>query len=501
MLRFLVGLIIILHSALTVAQGEFLRKQDKVFSMSEQQWLIREFSENEKNIPNPNSLATIESAKSSAREFLRSSEKLDEKTIQEFEAIYFPNQSNDRFLKLVSICHLYFPLIEKKLSNNNLSRSWKYLPLLLSGYNQHYTNDLDRSGLFAFDFIIAKKYGLRIDTLVDERKGGDITVDAAVKHIKWLNQLFQNDERLMLKAWYVSIPFAKSQIVSTGNTQPEIEAEQFTAFFRYTTYLFDQCVYQLPNKLTNYFDILGFYEPIPIKDTIHIEALVNVLGASLQQLRDANPVFVGDYLDPDYKRTTYLINKNQSGKLSISEAMLYVYKPAPKPSITPPSNETYETEQKIYHIVKKGESLGLIAKKNKVSISEIKKWNKLKSDKIRYGQKLIIYKKVRRPKPKPDPEVENPNIDPTAVPEAADATIVIDSIRPDSIKKPSLDPPNIKPEIKNPGEKTIYYKVKSGDSLWHIAKKYDVTPEQIMKWNKIGEKIRPGQRLKIITKN
>lgn len=500
MLRFLVGLFFIFTFSWAIAQGDFLAKQNQVFSLSEQQWLIREFSASEKITVDANTHSILETAKSNAREFLRSKENMDDKSIREFESIYFPDGSNDRFLKLISICHLYFPLVEKKLSNNNLPRSWKYLPLLLSGYNQHYSTEFDRSGMFALDFIVAKKYGLRIDTLVDERKGGDITIDAALKHIKWLGVLFQNDERLMLKALYVSIPFAKTQTETSANTKLEKEAEQFTAFFRYTAYLFDQCVYQLPNKLTNYFDILGFYAPIPIKDTLHIEAFVNVLGASLQQLRDANPVFVGDFLVPDYKRTTYLIHKNHSGKLSISEPQLYVYTPAPKPSIAAPAVETYETEQKIYHVVKKGESLGLIAKRNKVSISEIKKWNKLKSDKIRYGQKLVIYKKVRRPKPKPDPEVENPNIDPTAVPEAADASIVIDSIRPDSIKKQPLEPPNIKPERKLPNEKTIYYKVKSGDSLWHIAKKYDVTPEQIMKWNKIGEKIRPGQRLKIITK-
>jgi LysM repeat protein len=47
-------------------------------------------------------------------------------------------------------------------------------------------------------------------------------------------------------------------------------------------------------------------------------------------------------------------------------------------------------------------------------------------------------------------------------------------------------------------EKVKYYTVKSGDSLWSIARKYPgVTENDLMKWNKCGANIRPGQRLVI----
>ena len=49
--------------------------------------------------------------------------------------------------------------------------------------------------------------------------------------------------------------------------------------------------------------------------------------------------------------------------------------------------------KKIYHTIKKGETLGSIANRYKVKVSDIKKWNKLSSDRIIAGKKLIIYKK------------------------------------------------------------------------------------------------------------
>ena len=56
------------------------------------------------------------------------------------------------------------------------------------------------------------------------------------------------------------------------------------------------------------------------------------------------------------------------------------------------SNLTHKIESKkvVNHIVKKGETLSSIARKYKTSVSKIKSKNKLKSDNIQIGQKLII---------------------------------------------------------------------------------------------------------------
>ena len=70
-------------------------------------------------------------------------------------------------------------------------------------------------------------------------------------------------------------------------------------------------------------------------------------------------------------------------------------------------------------------------------------------------------------------------------------------------KGKTAPPPPPKKEEKKPvsptGEYTTYT-VKSGESLWLIAKKFPgVSAENIMEWNGIDNDIRPGQQLKIYT--
>jgi membrane-bound lytic murein transglycosylase D len=353
--------------------------------------------------------------------------------------------------------------------------------------------------MWSLDYLTARKRGLQIDSLVDERRGGDLATDAAIRELAELHQTFTGEKNTVLKAWYVSRAFAQTQRTSTQNSPLEQQAEIFVSFFEYVQHLFDQFVYNIPNELTTYFEILGQYEPIALKDTALIEGFIKLSNWNYEGFKNVNPVFKGKYLDPNYRRTTLLIDNGVYGKFISQEANIYSYQPMP--SVSPSSSSDFVIlEEKIYHTVKRGETLGTIARKQNTTVSQLKKWNKLRGDKIRQGQRLVIVKSTKRRAPKPDVATENSNIDPTAVPDAVDTTQVIENIKPDSVKKPEPSVPTIENKQNKPAEKFTYYKVKSGDSLWGIAKKYKVTPEEIMKWNKIGEKIRSGQKLKIKTK-
>lgn len=64
----------------------------------------------------------------------------------------------------------------------------------------------------------------------------------------------------------------------------------------------------------------------------------------------------------------------------------------PTAKVTTPTTPKTSSGEKVTHIIKKGETLGGIAQKYKVTVSDLKKWNNLKSDKIIEGGKLVIYK-------------------------------------------------------------------------------------------------------------
>ena len=130
----------------------------------------------------------------------------------------------------------------------------------------------------------------------------------------------------------------------------------------------------------------------------------------------------------------------------------------------PVKEATYKTEVKITeHIVDRGETIGIIARKYDVSISDIKDWNKIEDSNIQLGAKLIVGKKY----------------------------VVSTDNKNTQTKKENIAV-NERDEVK------LYY-VKKGDSLFSIAKKYPgVSISDLKKWNGIkSERLKAGMKLKI----
>ena len=110
------------------------------------------------------------------------------------------------------------------------------------------------------------------------------------------------------------------------------------------------------------------------------------------------------------------------------------------------------------YVVKRGDSLEKIGKQYGVSVKQLKIWNKLRSTTIGLGQDLVIH---------------------------TDASLLALSPKKNPGKMPDTD-------------HAILYVVKKGDTLWDIARTYNVTEGQLRTWNKLsGKKIRVGQELLI----
>ena len=117
----------------------------------------------------------------------------------------------------------------------------------------------------------------------------------------------------------------------------------------------------------------------------------------------------------------------------------------------------------IFHAIRSGDNLSQIARRYRVSVSKIKRWNNLRNDRIYAGKRLKIYVKKGYA-----------NIKFTAATKPSKS----------SEKKKKL----------TFGEGYESYTIKSGDTLWSISRKYaGITPDDIMKWNQIGTNIQPGQ--------
>jgi membrane-bound lytic murein transglycosylase D len=117
-------------------------------------------------------------------------------------------------------------------------------------------------------------------------------------------------------------------------------------------------------------------------------------------------------------------------------------------------------EETARYIVKRGDTLGKIAKTHGISIKQLKMWNRLRSSRISVGQELSIHT------------------------DAAQISLT----------------PRKTPQQKQSSDGAIVYIVKRGDTLWDIARSHNVTEAQLRNWNRLtSEKIRVGQELRIYT--
>ena len=142
------------------------------------------------------------------------------------------------------------------------------------------------------------------------------------------------------------------------------------------------------------------------------------------------------------------------------------------------------TTKKKYHTVRSGESLSKIANKYGLSVTELKNMNKLKSNYVKVGQKLVVgYTYVAPPK--------------TDNTQASDSTAVKSSGGSSSSGSSASSSSNS--SSSSSSSSPIIYTVKSGDTLYKIATKYGVTVKQIADYNHLTNvnTLHVGQKLKI----
>lgn len=174
----------------------------------------------------------------------------------------------------------------------------------------------------------------------------------------------------------------------------------------------------------------------------------------------------GDNLSAIAKKFNITVSEiREWNKLSNNTVQLGTSLQVVKQTLSSQETANVEEREDVIYNVQKGDNLGGIAKKFGASIEELKKWNKLTSNSIFVGKRLVVAKDQ----------------------------IVIDT------NKTAVTSFKKKDNFSNTPQKELEYYVKKGDSLYSISKKYPgVTIADLKKWNNIkDEELKPGMRLKI----
>lgn len=368
--------------------------------------------------------------------------------------------------KLMALSDYYFPMFEEQLDKHGLPLEMKYLAIVESALDPRAKSRVGATGLWQFMYSTGKIFGLEVNSYVDERSDPIMATEAACKYLKSLEKSL-GDWDLALAA-YNSGPGNVSKALrrAGGHTNywnirqhlPRETAGYVPAFLA-TMYIFEYAEEHGFKSNGPKYPFIAT-DTVRVKSMIGLEHVAKVTNLEMEELTFLNPSYKHEII-PVVKDEDYVLRLplDAIGKFVANEEAVYAYAAAEFNQREKPLPQFFEQSDRIRYRVRSGDYLGKIASKYGVTVNQIKRWNGLRSTRLRIGQRLTIYPRGGGPKKKTTS---------TAVSNNAKA-----------------------------GVQT--YTVKNGDSLWSISQKFPgVTVENIRKWNDIsGNKLKPGMKLKI----
>lgn len=369
---------------------------------------------------------------------------------------FFKGGARERFGIWLQRMPRYEAMIRARLQAAGLPGDLVYLALIESGFSNTATSRARAVGMWQFMRGTARLYGLRIDRWVDERRDPIRATDAAARHLKDLTEMFGS--------YYLAAAAynAGAGRVSRGlNRLPDDDNDTIPSdatFFRlYDTKLLRRETKDYVPKLiaaamiakepTKYgFPVLppeaaATYDSIVVPDQTGLDVIARLADTTVAAIRELNPQYLRLTTPPGSTSVVRL----PTG-LGEATAVAYADLPAGK-------RMSYRE-----HVVKSGETVGGLAKRYSVDAADIMASNpRLRSRTLRAGQLVIV---------------------PTAGPLAAEVARQLAA-----------------PEASD-GD---FHRVRRGETLRLIARRYGVSQRQLQVWNRLGKstRLRSGQRLRV----
>lgn len=384
----------------------------------------------------------------------------------------FLTRRRDLMERMITASQFYFPLFEQELDNHNIPLEIKYLSIVESALNPKARSRVGATGLWQFMYSTGKMYGLNVSSYVDDRRDPIASTTAACKYLSKLYDIF-GDWDLALAA-YNSGPGNVNKAIrrSGGYTNywnlrmflPRETAGYVPAFLA-TLYIFEYAKehgLQMVKAERPYFET----DTVHVKNLITFDQIAKVTGIGMEELEMLNPSYKLNII-PKIEGKTHVLRlpKSLVGKFVNNEREIYAYAKKQLDSLEKPLPQLVQTKNQIRYKVRSGDYLGKIAERYGVGVSQIKRWNGLRSNNLRIGQRLTIY--PRKP-------YTAPTTAKTTTATKSTSTIVAAN-----------------------GAKL--HTVQEGDSLWTISRKYPgVSIENLREWNGLrSNTLKPGTKLKL----
>lgn len=288
----------------------------------------------------------------------------------------------------------YFPMFEEALERHNVPLELKYLPVIESALNARAKSPVGAMGLWQFMVGTGKIYGLEVNSMVDERRDPRKASDAAARYLADLYKRY-NDWHLVIAAYNCG-PGNVSKAIRIANGKQNFweiypylprETRSYVPLFIAANYIMNFYEHHNMCPATPLFNYAT--DTVMISDRVHLQQIAEKVGISLDELKFLNPQYRYDIIPGNIKPYPLVVPFEHVNSYALNRDSILAHKPelAKREIKFEPSEG-----EVVYYKVKSGDTLGGIAKKYRVSVKNLQKWNKLNSTTIHIGQKLRIYK-------------------------------------------------------------------------------------------------------------
>lgn len=410
------------------------------------------------------------------------------KIVKKYIQLY-SNKRRKQVELMMGLSEYYFPLFEEILDKEGMPQELKYLPIIESALNPKAFSRAGASGLWQFMYSTGRMYKLDINTFVDERCDPIKATYAAVKYLKDMYQIYGN-WHLVIAAYNCGPGNVNKAIRRSGDKKnywdiyyrlPR-ETRGYVPAFIAAIYTFNY--YKEHNLYPNDSKLPVACDTLMIDESLHFDQVATVLNLDKKQLRELNPQYRADIIPGDIKPYALKLPMRYTAEFIDNQDAVFAYKKDfyfnQRDKVVNPRDRyrkyvpvTPKGKAKIYHKVKSGDAVGLIAAKYHVRSADLRYWNNIRRNLIKVGQRLIVY-----------------------VPKSKAS--YYKRISGTAYKKSSAKSTPRKKFVYD--KNYIYYTVRKGDNFWTIAKKYPgVSNYDIMNLNSIknASSLRVGQKLKI----